>query len=128
MKSIPLVLPMSPNALTGIESSFSQTLADHGLPPLVASEIRTLQVNIGKLCNQTCSHCHVDAGPTRTENMTLETMEVLLNVVRDNTGITTIDITGGAPEMNPHFKYLVCLLYTSPSPRDATLSRMPSSA
>ena len=107
MKSIPLVLPMSLNALTSIESSFSQTLADHGLPSLVAKEIRTLQVNIGKLCNQTCSHCHVDAGPTRTENMSLETIEVILKVVGENPEITTIDITGGAPEMNPHFKYLV---------------------
>lgn len=107
MKSKPLVSLISPTALMTTAYSFPQTLADHGLPPLVASEIRTLQVNIGKLCNQICSHCHVDAGPTRTENMTLETMEVLLNVIRDNTGITTIDITGGAPEMNPHFKYLV---------------------
>ena len=107
MKNIPLALPISPTALPTTGSSFLQTLTDHGLPPFVANEIRTLQVNIGKLCNQTCSHCHVDAGPTRTENMTLETIEVLLNLLRENPGIATIDITGGAPEMNPHFKYLV---------------------
>ncbi len=77
------------------------------MPPLAAKSIQTLQVNVGKLCNQTCSHCHVDAGPTRTEIMTRETIEAVLSVIRENPGITTVDITGGAPEMNPHFEYLV---------------------
>ncbi len=94
-------VPASPDV------SFRQKLSDHGIPPLEARGVQTLQVNIGKLCNQTCSHCHVDAGPTRTENMTLETIEAVLAVIRQNPGITTIDITGGAPEMNPHFEYLV---------------------
>jgi len=87
--------------------SFPQALTNHGLAPLMAKEVQTLQVNIGKLCNQTCSHCHVDAGPTRTENMTLDTIEHILSALRQNPGITTIDVTGGAPEMNPHFEYLV---------------------
>jgi radical SAM/Cys-rich protein len=107
MKSIPLAPPNSTATLQTRGISFTQTLSDHGLPPLAAKDIRTLQVNIGKLCNQTCSHCHVDAGPTRTENMTLDTIEAILSVVRKNPSIATIDITGGAPEMNPHFEYFV---------------------
>jgi len=102
MKTIPVVPDTSLS-----ETTFPQALTDHGLAPLVARNVQTLQVNIGKLCNQTCSHCHVDAGPTRTENMTRDTIEEILSVVRQNPGIATIDITGGAPEMNPHFEYLV---------------------
>lgn len=93
-------LPMLPG-------SFSQTLTDHEVPALRARTIHTLQVNVGKLCNQTCQHCHVDAGPSRTEIMSRETMETILAVLRRHPGITTVDITGGAPEMNPHFEYLV---------------------
>jgi len=107
MKPIPLTTNTSTPTLTATGISFPQVLVDYGLAPLIAKDIQTLQVNIGKLCNQTCSHCHVDAGPTRTENMTLETIEKLLSVVRENPGIRTIDVTGGAPEMNPHFEYLV---------------------
>jgi radical SAM/Cys-rich protein len=68
--------------------------------------IRVLQVNVGKLCNQACQHCHVDAGPKRTEIMTRETVEEVLAAVR-RCRIRTVDITGGAPELNPHFEYLV---------------------
>ena len=107
MKSIPLASPTFITDLETTGTSFPQTLSDHGLSPLTAKDIQTLQVNIGKLCNQTCSHCHVDAGPTRTENMTLDTIEAILSVVRKHPSITTIDITGGAPEMNPHFEYFV---------------------
>jgi len=107
MKSLPTISNTATSTLASTNVSFGQTLADHGIQPLEARAVQTLQVNIGKLCNQTCSHCHVDAGPTRTENMTPETIEVLLAVIRQNPGITTIDITGGAPEMNPHFEYLV---------------------
>src|SRR5437879_3633839 len=88
-------------------TTFDQTLAEHGHEALWALCIDTLQVNVGKLCNQTCTHCHVDAGPTRTEIMTRETVEVVLNVVRRYPELRTVDITGGAPEMNPHFEYLV---------------------
>ena len=75
-----------------------------GLPP-VGLEI--LQINVGRLCNMTCRHCHVDAGPDRvTENMTRQTIDLCLAAL-DKTDAHTVDITGGAPELNPHFRYLV---------------------
>lgn len=85
---------------------FAQTLALTDLPPLRADGIDVLQVNVGKLCNQTCRHCHVDAGPERREIMSRETMAFCLDaLVRAE--IPILDITGGAPEMNPHFRWLV---------------------
>lgn len=69
--------------------------------------LRTFQINIGKKCNQACVHCHVDASPARTESMSLETMNACLKVIRETAGIEVVDITGGAPEMHPLFKYLV---------------------
>lgn len=86
---------------------FQDTLAATGHTALQADTIDTLQINVGKLCNQTCEHCHVDAGPTRTEVMTRETIDAILSVLRRHPQITTVDLTGGAPEMNPHFEYLV---------------------
>ncbi len=77
-----------------------------GLPPLRADGIEVLQVNVGKLCNQTCRHCHVDAGPDRRESMSWETAEAVIRVLRASK-IATLDITGGAPEMNPVFCWLV---------------------
>jgi radical SAM/Cys-rich protein len=85
---------------------FEQSLAANGLWPLRATVIQVLQINVGKLCNQTCRHCHVDAGPDRREVMTRETMELCLDVLA-RTDIPLADITGGAPEMNPHFRWLV---------------------
>jgi len=85
---------------------FQQTLQQHGLAPLKASGLDILQVNVGKLCNQACRHCHVDAGPTRTEIMSRETFQACLDVLREHP-IPTVDITGGAPEMNPHFRWFV---------------------
>lgn len=104
-----LVLPSGPGPrhLEGPLPSFEQTLAAHGEEGLAAASVEALQVNVGKLCNQTCSHCHVDAGPTRTEIMTRETVDAVLDVLRRYPSIRTVDITGGAPEMNPHFEYLV---------------------
>ena len=87
--------------------SFDATLAEHGQAVLRALRVDTLQVNVGKLCNQTCAHCHVDAGPARTEIMTRETVEAVLDAVRRYPELRAVDITGGAPEMNPHFEYLV---------------------
>ena len=87
--------------------SFEQALAVHHLLPLKAQSISTLQVNVGKVCNQTCHHCHVDAGPQRTESMSKATIDQILDVLDRTPQITTVDITGGAPEMNPHFEYLV---------------------
>ena len=71
-----------------------------------AKSIDTLQVNVGKLCNQACKHCHVDASPKRTEIMARETIDACLKVLRDYK-ISTLDITGGAPEMIPDFRYFV---------------------
>lgn len=88
------------------ERAFHDALADSRLPPLTGGPIDVLQVNVGKLCNQTCRHCHVDAGPERREVMTQETMAACLAVL-DRGQIPTLDITGGAPEMNPHFRWLV---------------------
>lgn len=68
--------------------------------------IEIFQVNVGKLCNQVCKHCHVDAGPDRREVMSRETMEKILKVL-SRSRISTVDITGGAPEMNPHFRWLI---------------------
>src|SRR5438128_1505205 len=78
--------------------AFEATLRSSGLGPLRALEPSTLQMNLGKLCNQTCRHCHVDAGPDRREVMSRETMEECLRVLR-STGIGCVDLTGGAPEM-----------------------------
>jgi len=72
---------------------------------LRATGLNTLMVNMGFRCNLACSHCHVDAGPNRREAMTRETVDQVLQVLREH-GISTLDITGGAPEMNPNFQYL----------------------
>ncbi len=85
---------------------FEDRLARTGLGRLAATGITVLQVNVGKLCNQTCRHCHVDAGPDRREVMTLETAGICMAVLA-RSGIPTMDITGGAPELNPSFRYLV---------------------
>ena len=71
--------------------------------------VDTLQINVGKLCNQSCVHCHVDAGPDRHEIMTRDTIDRVVSFVKKSS-IKTIDITGGAPELNPHFKHLVSSL------------------
>lgn len=86
--------------------TFDRTLTANGLPPLHADGIEVLQVNVGKLCNQTCHHCHVDAGPDRREIMSQETAEACLRALAA-TDIPTLDITGGAPEMAPCFRWLV---------------------
>lgn len=69
-------------------------------------KLNTMQLNIGKLCNLACKHCHVEAGPNRTEIMSLETMKDCLQVFEEN-GFSVLDITGGAPEMNPNLRYLI---------------------
>jgi radical SAM/Cys-rich protein len=101
-------LPMvSPSQAAWTTPSFERAVAIHHPVPLKAESISTLQVNVGKVCNQTCHHCHVDAGPKRTESMSKTTMDQILDVLDRTPQITTVDITGGAPEMNPHFEYLV---------------------
>ncbi len=86
--------------------TFDQKLEHHQLPLLQTSKINTMQVNLGKLCNMTCEHCHVDAGPDRREIMTAETVQHCLNALA-HTDFQTLDLTGGAPEMNPLFCEMV---------------------
>ncbi|MCC9599653.1 arsenosugar biosynthesis radical SAM protein ArsS [Stieleria sp. JC731] len=76
--------------------------------PMVRQSLRQLQINVGKLCNQTCVHCHVEAGPTkRRENMDTKTADRIIDLSRKSSGLELVDITGGAPEMNPNFCRLV---------------------
>src|ERR687892_688428 len=75
-------------------------------PAIRRRQVETLQVNLGYRCNQTCVHCHVNAGPMRTEEMVLETVDQVIAFL-EASGIKTLDVTGGAPELNPHFRYLV---------------------
>lgn len=86
---------------------FDATLAAHGAAPLTRRVPTTLQVNMGKLCNQACRHCHVDAGPNRPEMMDAATVERVLYVLEQSPCIEHVDITGGAPELNPRFRMLV---------------------
>ena len=88
-------------------TTFQDRLAGAGLWPLTATNIETLQVNVGKRCNQACKHCHVEAGPNRTEVMTPETAGLVVDALKRHPQIKTLDITGGAPELNPSFRYLV---------------------
>ncbi len=101
-------LPLIPAPLSLYPSpSFEDALSSHGQGRLIAKSVSTLQVNMGKVCNQTCHHCHVDAGPQRTESMSKDTIDQIIAVLDRTPQISTVDITGGAPEMNPHFDYLV---------------------
>jgi radical SAM/Cys-rich protein len=92
---------------SGVEASFSEVLAKHGLGKVVRGRVRTLQVNMGKLCNMACLHCHVEAGPKRTEIMPREVADRIVDIVAANPGVEVVDITGGAPELNPSFPWLV---------------------
>jgi len=89
-----------------IARGFDEALSPGGLDPLTSQAIDVLQINVGKLCNQTCRHCHVDAGPDRREVMSRETMALCLRAL-DASSIPIVDITGGAPELNPDFRWLV---------------------
>ena len=86
--------------------TFKEKVKSSNLPPVRPTALEILQINVGYMCNQVCSHCHVDAGPDRKEIMTRETMEQILTVLQNNT-IKTVDLTGGAPEMNPEFRWFV---------------------
>ncbi|MBE9537757.1 MAG: arsenosugar biosynthesis radical SAM protein ArsS, partial [Proteobacteria bacterium] len=81
-------------------------LLETDFPSIARGQVEILQVNLGYLCNLSCVHCHVNAGPTRTELMTLENIDQVLALLQ-RSEIKTLDLTGGAPEMNPHFRYLV---------------------
>ena len=91
---------------SSINLNFFETLQSYGFKDFKTSHIQDLQVNLGKLCNQACNHCHVDAGPKRTEIMAWETMEKILSWSAKHS-LVTADITGGAPELNPNFRHFV---------------------
>jgi radical SAM/Cys-rich protein len=97
------------------DNSFARKLAEHDLP-LRHTKTEVLQINVGKLCNLTCIHCHVNAGPKRKEIMTRATIDQLIDWLA-KTDIPTVDLTGGAPEMIPDFKYLVERLKALTPPR-----------
>lgn len=86
--------------------AFEKKLDDAGLAPLIAGKVDIFQMNVGKMCNQTCAHCHVDAGPDRREIMSRDTMKACIAALA-RLEVNTVDITGGAPEMNPEFRWLV---------------------
>ncbi len=86
---------------------FQQKLEESNLLPLLPTGIEIFQVNVGKMCNQVCKHCHVDAGPDRKEIMTRETMQQCLHILEKNPRLSTVDLTGGAPELNPDFRWFV---------------------
>jgi radical SAM/Cys-rich protein len=94
------------NSLGSIHPTFNEKLVLSGMYPLRASGIDIMQLNLGKMCNQTCKHCHVDAGPDRKEMMSRSTMQFCLDVLK-NSEIDVVDLTGGAPELNPDFRWLV---------------------
>jgi len=98
--------PTPPSGQKTIEvMPFKSTLTKHHLE-LVRKPTHTLQINLGFLCNQTCQHCHLDAGPGRKENMDADTLEEVVVYAR-RSHFETIDITGGAPELNPHLVDLI---------------------
>ena len=103
LNTVPLVAP---------EIEFDQRLREAGTP-LERTAPRSLQLNLGKRCNLTCVHCHVNAGPRRKEAMTLETVDRVLEWARSHPSIEIFDLTGGAPEMSEHFRYLVSALRAS---------------
>ncbi len=86
--------------------TFATKIAETKQFPLRPNKLEILQINVGYMCNQVCSHCHIDAGPDRKEIMTRDTMKMCLDVIK-KTGAHTLDLTGGAPEMNPDFRWFV---------------------
>ncbi|MGD1847413.1 MAG: arsenosugar biosynthesis radical SAM (seleno)protein ArsS [Salibacteraceae bacterium] len=95
-----------PLIMGGVLPKFSDKLGEIGLSPLYPTKVDIFQVNVGKMCNMICKHCHVDAGPDRKEIMTRETMQACLDVL-EKYDIGSVDLTGGAPEMNPDFRWFV---------------------
>jgi len=87
--------------------AFADTLRQHSLPALTREAVTTLQINVGRLCNLACHHCHVEAVPLRTEMMPERVVDRLIELLDLNPTIAVVDLTGGAPEMNPGFRRLV---------------------
>ena len=91
---------------SGVLPTFKDKISEIDQFPLKPRQLEILQINLGYMCNQVCEHCHVDAGPDRKEIMTKEIMEQCLKVIK-STAAHTLDLTGGAPEMNPNFRWFV---------------------
>lgn len=89
------------------EKGFIKTMSDHGNFPLKPKTLEILQINLGYLCNLECTHCHVDASPRRKETTPMDILNKCLAVIDETPSIHTVDLTGGAPEMNPHFKWFI---------------------
>jgi radical SAM/Cys-rich protein len=105
---LPLAVAVAaPVAVTSRSEGFHQRLQREGAGVLARARVETLQVNVGKLCNMACHHCHVEAGPKRTEIMTRDTVDQALRVLDGSPEVTLVDLTGGAPELNPSFRFLV---------------------
>jgi radical SAM/Cys-rich protein len=98
-----LILEQNPELII----PFKSQLENIGIKQLKPTQLEVFQVNLGKMCNQVCSHCHVDAGPDRKEIMTKATMQLCLDVLKTNSSFKIVDMTGGAPEMNPDFRWFV---------------------
>jgi len=93
--------------MAAAQISFAETLARHGLPALARGEATTLQVNVGLRCDLACHHCHVEAGPKRREALDAHLAQRVLELLEKSPQLATLDLTGGAPELNPHFRSLV---------------------
>jgi radical SAM/Cys-rich protein len=93
-------------------NAFEKKISTIDAYPLKAEKITTLQINMGYKCNLRCAHCHVEASPDRKEEMSSATVDRLLDILRGNDTITTVDITGGSPELNPNYKrFIISAVY-----------------
>lgn len=101
----PIILAPEIEAHEDSKFNFKKIIRNHKLD-LKPVSIETLQVNITKLCNQACLHCHVDSGPKRTEQMDLKTVDRCLEILQNHDSIKNLDVTGGAPELSPYFDYM----------------------
>ncbi len=102
-----LSLPVVRDKNRRYSADFAALLQEHDIGALRGAAITTLQINVGKLCNQACHHCHVEAGPKRTEIMSRETARRIMALMDASPAIEIVDITGGAPELNPSFRFMV---------------------
>ena len=98
---------MSAASTSDSRFSFDASLAAAGAHPLLRGPVTTLQLNITRRCNLACHHCHVESGPKRTEMMSRRGAERVVELLASHPGIETLDITGGAPEMSEHFRFVV---------------------
>jgi radical SAM/Cys-rich protein len=101
-------MPNDPTDVQPLEPcDFGEALGRSGLAPLIRHPVTTLQINVGWRCDLACTHCHVEAGPKRTEMMDRKAADQILTILRASPNVTTVDLTGGAPELNAQFRHLV---------------------